>query len=330
MKAVVVPAFGTPSVLALAEVEDPQPGPGEILVAVRASSVTPLDTYLRRGIAVGDYTPSVPYVPGAAFAGIVVETGKYVRHLGVGDRIYGRARSGSAAELAVCTSDHAFRLPDRLGFEDGAVIPVPFETAWYGLVDLGRASGGETVLVHGGAGSVGAAAIQVARAHGLRVIATCSQPDREAVLAAGAHVVLDYRDPGMKDQIAKTAGSGVDVVIEIAARTNLAMDVDVCAPGGRIVIAGGTGPTSFDALPIIAKGLTIAGVDLRALTPRRRRDIHAGIGAGLEMGFLRPRAAHQFRMDEAAAAHEAVEAGRASGGAVLVVNAATGPGFGPG
>jgi NADPH2:quinone reductase len=300
--------------------EDPRPGPDEVLVAVPASSVTPLDTYLRRGIPVGDYTPTPPYVPGAAFAGVVVETGADVRNVAVGERVYGRARSGSAAELAVCASDQAFALPDTIGFDDGALIAVPFETAWYGLVDLGRAAGGETVLVHGGAGSVGAATVQIARARGLRVIATCSGADREAVLAVGAHVVLDYRDPGLKDRLAAAASGGVDVVVDVAARTNLALDIAICAPGGRIVIVGGTGPTPFDALPIIAKGLTIAGVDLRALTPRRRREIHAGIAAGLEAGILRPRASHRFGLDEAGAAHEAVEAGRGSGGVVLLVN----------
>lgn len=323
MKAAMATGFGPPSVLRIETIDTPALAPGEVLVKVHASSVTPLDTYLRKGVPVGAYTPAPPYTPGAALAGTVESVGSGVIGIAPGSRVYGRARSGSAAEYAACLADEVYSLPANIDFADGAVIAVPFETAYYSLVDLAGAGGGETALIHGAAGSVGAAAVQIARSMGLRVIATCALADRDAVLANGADLAIDYARSDLTDAIRAAAGDrGVDVAIEVAARSNLARDLELAATGGRIVIVGGTGQTPFDALPVIAKGLRISGVDLRSMTSRRAAQIHAALYVGLADGRFRPRAAHRFSLVRIADAHAAIEAGRVPGGVVVEIEAA--------
>ncbi|BDE06902.1 NADPH:quinone oxidoreductase [Vulcanimicrobium alpinum] len=322
MRAARVRRFGPRAdALHLDDLAIPAPQPGEVVVRVRAAAVTPLDTYLRAGVAVGDYTPILPYTPGSAFAGIVAEIGAGVTDRVPGERVYGRTRSGAAAEWARCDAREVFPLPGRVDFADGAVVAVPFETAWWSLVDVAAARGGDVVLVQGAAGSVGAAAVQLARAMGLHVIATCAADDAARVRAHGAHAVIDFRDPHWTEAVREASGGrGVDVVVEVAAATNLVADAALAAPGGRIVVVGGTGATTIDPLVLIAKGLHVAGVDLRAIAPDRRAQIHAGIAAGLENGTLRPHAAHRFALHEIVDAHGALEERRGAGGVVLVID----------
>jgi NADPH2:quinone reductase len=322
MRAALVSAFGSPDVLQVQTAPLPTLAPHEVLVSVRAAAVTPLDTYLRKGVPVGDYTPTPPYTPGFALAGEVAALGAEATGFRIGDRVYGRARSGAAAEFAACDAAAVHPLPAKIGFADAALIAVPYETAYYSLVDLAGAAGGETVLVQGAAGSVGAAAVQLARTLGLRVLATCSNADREAVIGHGAHEVLDYADgPDRIEAKVRelTRQRGVEIIIEIAAKANLGADLALAAPGGRIVIVGGTGQTPFDALPVIAKGLRLLGVDLRSVSPRRALQIHAVLAAGLENGTLRPRVAHRFPLEEIAAAHAAIEVGQGSGGVAVLM-----------
>jgi NADPH2:quinone reductase len=201
---------------------------------------------------------------------------------------------------------------------------VPFETAYYSLVDLAGSGAGETVLIQGAAGSVGAAAVQIARSLRLRVIATCGLEDRDNVLANGAESALDYAQPDLTQVVlAVTGGRGVDIVIEVAARTNLMRDLALAATGGRIVIVGGPGEAPFDTLPVIAKGLRISGVDLRSIAPQRAAQIHAALGNGLSNGTLRPRATHRFSLDQIADAHAAIESGSMPGGVVLEIDGHT-------
>ena len=316
-RAAVVESFGDPSVLTVAMQALPSPRADEVLVEVHAASVTPLDTYLRNGVKIGNYTPDLPYTPGAALSGIVAAVGANEKRLEPGDRVYGRAFSGSNAEYALCHAAQLYALPPHIGFVEGALIAVPYETAYYSLVDLADGREGESVLVQGAAGAVGAATVQIAKSMGMTVIATCSQRDAEAVGANGADHVFDYHTSYAEAVMTLTGGRGVDVIIEVAAKTNLAMDMRLAAPGGRIVIVGGTGDTPFNALLVIAKGLKILGVDLRAMSPARVSQVNMAIVAGLRSGILKPAAANHFPLEKIAEAHAAVEAGKGSGGVVL-------------
>lgn len=315
-----VERFGDASGLSIALRDIQQPIGDELLIEVHAASVTPLDTYLRNGIKVGNYTPTLPYTPGAALSGIVSAMGSDAGRFKLGDRVYGRAFSGSNAEFALCKSSQVFALPPRVGFTEGALVPVPYETAYYGLVDLADGKGGDVVLVQGAAGAVGAASVQFAISLGMTVFATCARHDMDKVRENGAQNVFDYKDPTYPDQILTlTDGRGVDMIMEVSARANLTLDMGLAAAGARIIIVGGTGDTPFNALPVIAKGLKILGVDLKAMAPRRAAQVNAVIVAGLQSGVLRPAAAHHFSLDAIAEAHAAVESGRASGGVVLKI-----------
>lgn len=315
-----MPRFGDASVIVIDEVDLPAPGPEEVLVEVRAAAVTPLDTYLRSGLAVGGYTPKPPYTPGSALAGLVVAAGSGVSGLALGQRVFAHAASGACAERALCPARRTYPLPGHIDFADGALVAVPYRTAYFSLIDLARAAGGETVLVHGAGGSVGAATVQLARSHGLHVIATCSAGNAERARADGAHATVDHRAADWPAAVrAAAAGRAIDIIIEVAAKANLSTDLDLAAARGRIVIVGGQGATSIDPLPVISKGLSLFGVSLPNIPPQRDQQIMAAIVAGLENGTLRPRVSSTFPLHDIIAAHQAVESGRGSGGVALLM-----------
>src|SRR5437763_4600453 len=235
MKAIVVHEFGGPEVLRVEEIPDPKPGPAEVLVRIRAAGVNPVDTYIRSGKHA--VKPTLPYIPGSDAAGEVEAVGAQVKEIAPGDRVYIAAfdrtgRVGTYAERTVCGSAQVHRLPARTSFAQGAALGVPYATAYRALFQRAGARPGETVLVHGATGAVGTAAVQIAHAHGMRVIGTGgTDAGLELVRAQGADVVVSHRDAGHLDAIAKaTHEQGVDVVLEMAAHINLDNDLSLLAP----------------------------------------------------------------------------------------------------
>src|SRR6476646_2707521 len=199
MKAIRVHAFGGPEVLRLEEVSDPVPGPGQVVVRMRAIGVNPVETYIRQGI----YGPKeFPYTPGSDGAGVVESVGTGLRRWKPGDRAYvGGSISGTYAEKALCTEAQVHPLPERVTFAQGAAVHTPYATAYRALHVRGRAAPGEAVLVHGATGGVGVAAVQLARAFGLTVVGTGgTEEGRRMVLEQGAHHVLDHHGPGYLEQ----------------------------------------------------------------------------------------------------------------------------------
>jgi NADPH2:quinone reductase len=174
VKAIRVHEFGGPEVLRLEEVPDPRPGPGQVVVRIRAAGVNPVETYVRNGM---NPAQPRPYTPGADAAGTVEAVGEGVTRVEVGDRVYtaGTAKGttyGSYAELTLCDEDQVHPLPENVSFEQGAAVNIPYATAYRALFQRAKAVSNETVLVHGASGGVGTAAVQLAAAHGLRVIGT--------------------------------------------------------------------------------------------------------------------------------------------------------------
>jgi NADPH2:quinone reductase len=318
MKAIVVRAFGGPEVLQLEDVPDPVPGSGQVSIRVRAVGVNPVDTYIRSGLYARK--PPLPYVPGTDLGGVVDATGPGVTRLAPGDRVYAHAVAGACAELAVCDEWQAHRLPDGVSFGQGAAIGVPYATAWRALFIRAGARAGETVLVHGGSGGVGIAAIQIARAHGLRVIATAgSDEGLRTIGQQGAHDVLDHREPEYLQRVLPlTAGAGVDVVLEMLANVNLDRDLDLLAFRGRVVVIGNRGRIEIDPRKTMGKDAAILGLTLFNATREEFREIHAGIVAGLENGSLRPVVGREMPLAETAAAHTAVMQPGAKGKIVLM------------
>ena len=318
MQAIRVHQTGGPEVLTLEEVADPRPGPGQVLVTVRAVGVNPVDTYVRSG----RYGQKVfPYTPGADAAGTVESVGEGVRRFSPGERVYTAGSvTGTYATKTLCIESHVHPLPERITFSQGAALGVPCATAWRALHHRARIRAGETILIHGASGGVGTAAVQIARAAGLLVIGTGgTDRGRKLVAEQGAHHVLDHKSPSYLDELmGLTDGRGVDVVLEMLANENLDKDLNVLARRGRIVVVGSRGRIEIDPRGTMKNDADIRGMTLFNASESDLREIHAALVAGLENGTLRPIVGRQFPLNEAPRAHEAVMQPGAYGKIVLL------------
>jgi len=318
MKAIVVEKFGGPEVLRLRDVPEPKPGPGQVLVALKAIGVNPVDTYIRAGT----YTrkADLPWTPGTDAAGFV-ETAGAGASFKPGERVYVYGAVGGVyAEKAVVDASRAFPLPERLSFEQGAAIGVPYATAHRALFQSGGARRGETVLIHGASGGVGVATVQLALAAGLIVIGTAGGEDGASFLKSlGVSYALDHRKPGYLDEILKlTDAKGPDLIVEMLANVNLADDLRLAAQRGRVVIVGSRGPVPIDPRLTITKDLTVRGMSLWNMNEAEREHVHADLGKGLADGTLKPLIGARFPLAEAFKAHAAILAPGARGKIVLI------------
>jgi NADPH2:quinone reductase len=318
MKAIVVHQFGEPDVMQVEEVPDPIPGPGQVRIRVQAIGVNPVDHYIRSGAYARK--PQLPYIPHTDIGGIVDETGPGVAGIAPGDRVYAHAVNGGGAELAICEAWQVHALPAHVSFQQGAALGVPYGTAWRALFIRAQAKAGETVLVHGASGGVGIAVAQLARAQGLRVLGTAGTEEGLALVRAqGAQAVFNHREDGYRAQIlAATQGRGVDLVLEMLANVNLDHDLDLLAHRGRVVVIGNRGRIEIDPRKAMGKDAAILGLTLFNANAAEFREIHAGLGAGLENGTLKPVIGSEFALREAAAAHRAVMESGALGKIVLI------------
>ncbi|HEX8291525.1 MAG TPA: NADPH:quinone reductase [Pyrinomonadaceae bacterium] len=319
MKAIRVHEFGGPEVLRLEDVPGPRPSKGQVLVRVRAAGVNPVDTYIRSGTHA--VKPALPYTPGLDAAGEVEAVGEGVTRFVAGRRVcVAGSLTGAYAELALCEESQCHPLPERVSFAQGAGVFTPYTTAYRALFQRARALPGETVLVHGASGGVGTAAVQLARAAGLRVVGTAGTDEgRRLVVEQGAHEVLDHREPDYLERLGGlTGGRGVDVILEMLANVNLDKDLGALAKGGRVVIVGSRGTVEINPRQAMTRDASILGMTLFNTTPRELAAIHAALGAGLEAGTLRPVVGRELPLSEAARAHEDVLKPGAYGKIVLI------------
>jgi NADPH2:quinone reductase len=323
MNAIRVHQFGGPEVLKLEEVPEPQAGPGQVVVRVKAVGVNPVDTSIRNG-AYSKIVP-LPYTPGSDAAGTVEAVGDGVRHVKAGDPVFTTGTTspsftGACAELALCRAAQVHPLPQGLSFAQGAAIYIPYGTAYRSLVQRARGQAGETLLVHGASGGVGIAATQLARAQGFRVIGTAgTERGRELVLREGAHHVLDHKSPGYLDQVMTlTEGRGVDIILEMASHLNLGKDLPVLAKFGRVVVIGCRGPIEIHPRELMMRDAAILGMHLSNPTEAEAASIWAGLGAGFASGALRPVVGQELPLREAARAQQQVMEQSAYGKVVLI------------
>jgi NADPH:quinone reductase len=323
MKAISVHQFGDPSVMKLEDIPARTAGPGQVLVTVKAAGVNPVDTYIRSGVYA--MLPTLPYTPGIDGAGVVASVGGDVREFKTGDRVYfggsveGRA-VGAYAETALCLPNQVHHLPKSVSISQGAGLNVPYVTAWRALFEKGHARPAETVLIHGASGAVGVAAVQMARAAGLRVFGTAGT-DRGKTLVAeqGAHEVFDHRTAAYEKEIlAKTGGAGVDLVIEMLANVNLVRDLEMIAKRGRIVVVGNRGSIEINARAIMAKDAVVTGLTNWNATPDEMAIAHAAIIAGMERCGYKPEVGKEMPLGDAPRAHEEVMKPGAYGKIVLI------------
>jgi len=221
------------------ELPVPAPGPGQVLVEVRASGINFAETRMRAGTYSGQ---ELPFVMGMEAAGIVAEAGEGVTGFGSGQRVFGRAR-GSHAGFAVFDAAHLMPLPERLSFEEGAAIPVGWLTAWHALMTVADVRRGQRVLIEAVASSVGSAALQIARWHGCWVAGTASRDDKvRRAIAAGAHAAYNYKYEDVAARVlADTAGRGVDVGLMTIGEETAQSLFDSMGREGHIVMYGSTG-----------------------------------------------------------------------------------------
>ena len=307
MKASRVNEFGEPEVLRMEEVPTPQPGSGEVLVRMQAIGVNPVETYIRAG----KYArlPALPYTPGNDGAGVIEQAASDVTEFKAGDRVYtAGSLSGTYAEFVLCKTEQVHRLPQNVSFAQGAAMGTPYATAYRGLFQRAEAKPGEIVLVHGASGGVGTAAVQLARARGLRVFGTAgSDEGLKLAREQGAHEVFEHHAPDHFEQIMNaTGGRGVDVIVELLANVNLGKDLTILAKGGRVAIIGSRGRVEIDPRDTMQRDVDLRGMVLPNTPPAEMASIHAALVAGLENGTLRPVIGKEFPLSEAAQAHRAV------------------------
>jgi NADPH:quinone reductase-like Zn-dependent oxidoreductase len=233
MKAWRVHAFGPPEAMRFERVARPAPGAGEVLVKVHAAGVGPWDGWIRSGKSA--LPQPLPLTLGSDLSGVIEAVGLDVTGLQIGDPVYGVTNPrfiGAYAEYAVASAAMIARKPASLGHIEAASVPVIAVTAWQGLFDESRLTKGQTVLIHGGAGNVGAYAVQMARGAGLRCIATAGTAEVDQVRSLGADTVVDYRTQRFED-----VARDVDVVLDLVGGETQQRSFQVLRPGGKLISA---------------------------------------------------------------------------------------------
>lgn len=294
-------AFGDYHQLRIEDVAMPRPGPGEALVAVRAFAPGFPDMLMVQGLY--QLKPQLPFIPCAEFSGEVVAVGEAVSHPRIGERVMGVARFGAAAEYIAWKATELLPLPHPFDFASGAAYLVAAKTAYVGLVVRGALAVGETLLVHGAAGGVGLAAVELGKRLGATVIATASGEEKMTVVKAnGADHVIDARAGGFREAVkALTNGRGADVIYDPVGGDVFDESLHCIAPFGRLLVVGfasGRIPSAPINLALI-KQIAIVGVragEYGRVNPTGGATVNAALHALAESGELHPyvHARHPF------------------------------------
>jgi NADPH2:quinone reductase len=328
--AIEITRTGGPEVLREADIAGAVPGSGEVLIRNQAGAVNFIDTIIRRGEMPEGMMPALPVVPGVEGAGIVEAIGDDVDGIAVGDRVawMGPIGAGGYGTHSVIGAAYVTRISDEISFDIAASIPVNAMTAYHMLVNLGRASSGETVLVHAAAGGVGTMALQIAKHLGLTVIASVSTDKMDYALQQGADHVIDYRKEDVTERVMDLAGGrGVDLTLNPISGETLKSDLDALAPLGTAILFGflaGPPAGSFteDLAKHFQKSVAVRVSDIYtyfAQHPKAFKADMATVFDLLKQGVLYPQIT-TLPIAEAAEAHRRLEAGETTGKLVLTFN----------
>jgi NADPH:quinone reductase-like Zn-dependent oxidoreductase len=337
MKRVVVNHFGGPEVLSVVEDDDPRPGPGEVRIKVLAAGVSLSDAQMRAGTYLGG--PKPPFTPGYELVGIVEELGPGCSRLHQGDCIGALTQWGADAEYVCVPEAYAVEVPEDLDPAEVLSLVFTYMTAYQMLHRAAMIKRGETLLVHGAAGRVGTAVLELGALAGLRLYGTASARDRAAVQRFGA-VAIDYRNEDFVARVRQLTGDGVDVALDPIGGAVSLRSFRTLRPGGRLVVYGRQNTLGADGhknWPAVFEWYAAsAGVALWGLLSRRRRvlayrvqklRIHhqdwfrEDFSALLELlrrGEIHPVVAERLPLTEARRAHELLERSAATGKLVLV------------
>jgi tumor protein p53-inducible protein 3 len=322
MRAIVVKAPGGPEVLELGEVPDPRPGPGELLVRVRAAGVNRADLLQR----LGRYPPppGEPETLGLEIAGEALEPAAPFQR---GDRVMALLGGGGYAELARVPAAQALPIPEGMGFAEAAAIPEAFLTAWLNLFMLGRLAPGEVVVVHAAASGVGSAALQLCRGVASTVLATASPGKHAACLELGAtHVLARQEVPaGLAEAVRRAAGRGADLIFDLVGASYLEADVAALGLQGRLCCISTMGGSkgTLDVGALLTRRLTVMGSTLRTRSPAQKAKLVADFAQKalprFRTGELRPVVGRTYPLAQAREAHAALERNEVVGKIVLLV-----------
>jgi NADPH:quinone reductase len=323
MKAMIARAWGEPSTLEYAEVPAPTPGLGEVRIDVRAIGCNFPDILIVQGRY--QVKPPLPFSPGHEVAGVIDAVGPGVSDVRLGDRVFAILRWGTYAEAVVAPADRVYRLPDFMTFEEGAAFGLVYQTAWCALVHRTKVRPGESLLVHGAAGGVGLAAVQLGRALGARVLATAGAPEKlEVARAAGADIVVNYRTEDWVERIRReTNGRGADVIYDPVGGDVFDGSTRCIASEGRLLVIGFAGGRIAEAATnrILLKNIDVIGVHWGLYSERDPAAVKRWMDELLALvreGRLKPVIFKSFALREAPAALAAIASREAYGKVVLL------------
>jgi NADPH:quinone reductase-like Zn-dependent oxidoreductase len=316
MKAVLLTGYGGPEMLKLADVPLPAFAPhNEVLIEVKAVGLNPFEAKLRRGWLAALFDLAMPHVLGTDVAGVIVRKGFDVSEFEIGDRVHGLLdpmRQGSYAQYVAAPAWMVRRMPETLDFAEAAAVPMAACTAWYGLVDMAGVGPGTRVLVQAASGGVGAFAVQIAKARGAWVAATCSARNCEAVRALGVDAVIDYSEANFADRL-----SDIDVVLDVIGGQVALDSYKVLKRGGQLLIVLRGDPVELGAR---AAMMAEHGVTTREVAFSAQPQILDQLRPLIEAGTVRVPLEARFPLAEAAAAHARIDAGGRQGKLVLTVD----------
>ncbi len=329
MKAISITEAGGPAVLAEIDFPVPRPGPSEVLIRVAAAGVNRPDVLQRLGRY--PVPPDASPLPGLEVAGDIVAVGSAVTRWKAGDQVMALTHGGGYAEYCVVYGGHCLPIPAGFSFIEAAAVPETFFTVWYNVFMRGRLRDGETFMVHGGSSGIGTTAIQLARAHGCRVLTTAGSDEKCGFCERlGADRAFNYRSEDWQAGVREaTGGRGVDVLLDMVAGPYTQKNLESLARDGRCsIIAFLEGPRAeLDLRVVLTNRLTITGSTLRPQTAAEKARIASEVEANvlplLESGRVRPIIDETFSLDAAPAAHELMESSRHMGKIVLTTVHAT-------
>ncbi|MFA5663697.1 NAD(P)H-quinone oxidoreductase [Castellaniella sp.] len=316
---------GNADVLRVVDAATPQPGAGQVLIAVHYAGVNRPDILQRSG----SYPPPAdasPYL-GLEVSGEIAALGEGVTQWQVGDRVCALTPGGGYAEFCIVDAGHCLPIPQGLSMLQASALPETYLTVWTNLFQRGRLQAGESMLVHGGSSGIGLTAIQLAKAHGARVFTTVGNADKErACLQYGADVAINYHEVDFTDVVAReTGGQGVDVILDMVGGDYIERNIQSLALEGRLVqIAFLEGSRiKLDAMPIMLRRLTFTGSTLRARSVAQKSalvaDVRERVWPILASGRCLPVICKVFPFDQVQEAHRLMESSRHIGKIILQV-----------
>ncbi|MGZ4652450.1 NAD(P)H-quinone oxidoreductase [Oryzihumus sp.] len=325
MKAITIPTPGGPDALVLADVPDPEPGPGEVLVEVAAAGINRAD--LQQRIGVYPPPPGAPEYPGLEVSGTVAAVGSEVTGWSVGDQVCALLAGGGYAEKVAVPAGQLLPVPSGVSLVEAAALPEVVCTVWSNVFMTANLLPGQTLLVHGGSSGIGTMAIQLAREIGAHVAVTAGSSDKlEACQALGAEILVNYKDQDFVEELDRaTAGHGADVILDNMGAKYLARNVQALATNGRLVIIGFQGgvKAELDLSVLMRKRAAVISTGLRARPVEEKAAIVAAVREHVwplvEAGRVKPVVHRTFPLAQAPDAHRELDAGTHIGKVLLTV-----------